>query len=85
MSTTEIILLSVYIIGIPIWMLVEKKWLPYEEGEYTIEFDGAHEITPEMHRDNAIARSVIWPFCLAALVLLSPIVLLNKLAEKCGL
>ena len=84
MSTTGIILLSIYIIGVPIWMFIEKKYIPYQEGEYTIEFDRAYEVTPEMHKTDAIARSVMWPLCAAFVIVLLPVVLLEALYEKIG-
>ena len=69
---TEALLIVGYIVGIVVWMRVEKRFFPYEDGEYTIEFDGAHEITEEIHNDRAIGRSIIWPFCLFAILLLLP-------------
>ena len=77
-----IILIVIYIVGIIIWMKIEKKYFPYEEGDYTIEFDGAHEITPEIHDNNAICRSVLWPLCLTVIIVLLPIKLLNIIFEK---
>lgn len=82
MSTTGIVLLSIYIIGIPIWMLIEKKYFPYKKGEYTIEFDGAHEITPDIHKVRAVTRSALWPMCAAVVIVLSPLALLLALYEK---
>lgn len=51
-----IILIVIYIIGVIIWMKIEKKYFPYEKGDYTIEFDGAHKITPEIYNCNVQAR-----------------------------
>lgn len=70
---TEALLIVGYIVGIIVWMRVEKKFFPYEEGEYTIEFDGAHEITEEMHNVKAIERSIIWPICLSFILVFLPI------------
>lgn len=77
-----IILIAIYIIGVIIWMKIEKKYFPYEEGEYTIEFDGAHEITPEIHDDNAICRSILWPLFLVIIIVLFPIVLIQMIYHK---
>ena len=85
----KMIPLIVYLIGIPIWMWIEIKYMPYEEGEYSIEFDGAHEITPEIHKDMAICRSILWPLCAAFILVLLPLKLAQniyeKLEELCGL
>ena len=79
---TEALLIVGYIVGIIVWMRFEKKFFPYEEGEYTIEFDGAHEITEEMHNDRAIERSIIWPICLSLILVLLPFRALIWLFEK---
>lgn len=82
MTELEITLLVIYLVGIVVWMLVEKKFNPYEEGEYKIEFDGAHEVTPEMHDDDAICRSVLWPLCLAFIIALLPFTIAIWLYNK---
>ena len=63
-------------------MKIEKKYFPYKEGEYTIEFDGPHEITPEIHNDNAVCRSVLWPLCLCIIIAVLPIKLLQIIYNK---
>ena len=78
----SIILIVIYIVGIIIWMKIEKKYFPYKEGEYTIEFDGAHEITPEIHDDNAMCRSVLWPLYLAIIIVLLPFKLVDIIYNK---
>ena len=77
-----IILIVIYIIGVIIWIKIEKKYFPYEEGEYTIEFDGAHEMTPEIHDDNAMCRSALWPLVLTVILVLLPVVLIQKIYDK---
>ena len=76
------ILLAVYVIGIPIWMWVEKKFFPFEEGEYRIEFDGPHEVTPELWQIEVISRSFMWPIVLAFIIIIFPMRLADKLFEK---
>lgn len=77
MSLTILLIIVIYIIGLLIWIAIEKKCFPYKEGDYTIEFDGAHEITPEMHESNAIARSILWPICLVFIVALLPVIIIR--------
>ena len=77
-----IVLIVIYILGVVIWMKIEKKYFPYEEGDYTIEFDGAHEITPEMHDNDAIYRSMIWPCFLGCLIVLLPLKLIDIIYNK---
>ena len=81
MTELDMTLLVAYIVGIFVWMLVEKRFFPYEEGEYTIEFDGAHEITPDMHKDRSICRSILWPLCLAFIIVMLPLVALEKIYD----
>ena len=75
------ILLAVYVLGIPLWMWIEKKFFPFKEGEYTIDFDCIQEITPEMWKNNVIARSVIWPLCVTVGIVLFPFWLLDKIFD----
>lgn len=75
------VLLAIYIIGIPIWIFVEKKFFPFEEGNYKIEFDGAHEITPEVWKCDVEARAVIWPLCLVVIIMLLPCKLIDIIFE----
>lgn len=77
-----IILIVIYIVGIIVWMKIEKKYFPYEEGEYTIEFDGANEITPEMHDDNVKARTILWPLFLFFIIGLIPFKLINIIYHR---
>ena len=72
----------IYLVGAVIWYFVERKWFPYQEGEYTIDFDGAHELTIPMQRDNRLCRVLLWPLPLAAFVILSPIALIARIFEK---
>ena len=74
-------LLAIYIVGIPVWIWAEKKFAPFEEGDYTIEFDGAHEITPDIWKSRVCARAALWPICIAVIVALFPIVLIDKIFE----
>lgn len=76
------ILLVVYILGIPCWIWMEKRFFPFQEGDYTIEYDGAHEITPEVWRCNVCARAAIWPLCVACIIALLPAVIIDRLFEK---
>ena len=76
------ILLAIYIIGIPIWIFVEKKFFPFKDGDYTIEFDGAHEITPEIWQCDVEARAALWPLCLAIIIILFPCKLIDIIFEK---
>lgn len=76
------ILLAVYVLGVPCWIWMEKRFLPFQEGDYTIDFDGAHEITPEMWKSNVCARAFIWPVCIAFAVILLPVVAIDKLFDK---
>ena len=82
MSNAEILLTILYIVGIFMWMLIEKKFLPYEKGEYTIELWGAEEITEDIHNVRAVCRSILWPLCLAFIIMMLPVVLLNKIFEN---
>ena len=59
MNTTEILLCILYIVGIFMWMMVEKIFFPYEEGEYTMELWGPEEITEDIHNWRAVCRSVL--------------------------
>lgn len=43
---------------------------------------GVEEITEDTHNGRAVCRSVLWPLCLAFIILILPIVLLNKIFEK---
>lgn len=76
------ILIAVYIIGIPCWIWMEKRFSPFQEGDYTIEYDGAHEITPEVWRCDVCTRAGLWPLCIVAIVVLLPVVVIDKLFEK---
>ena len=63
-------------------MKIEDKYFPYKEGDYTIEFDGAHKITPEIHEGNIMCRSTLWPLMLTIILALLPIVLIHKIYNK---
>ena len=78
------IILAIYIVGIPCWIWFEKKFWPFEEGDYHIEFDGAHEITPEVWKCDVCARAGLWPLCIAVFVVMSPIILIDKLFDSIG-
>ena len=82
MNKTGIILLIIYVIGVIIFLFIFKKYLPYKEGEYRIEFDGAFPVTEDMHNDDNILRAIIWPLIVALLIALSPIVILKYLYNK---
>lgn len=82
MNKIDIILLIIYVIGVIIFLLVFKKYLPYKEGEYRIDFDGAFPVTEDMHNDDNILRAIIWPLIVALLIALSPIVILKYLYNK---
>ena len=82
MSNAGILLTVLYIVGIFIWMLIEKKFFPYEEEEYTIEWWGVEEITEDIHNGRAILRSALWPLCLVFIIIMIPVVLLSKIFEK---
>lgn len=82
MNKTGIILLIIYVIGVIIFLFVFKKYLPYKEGEYRLEFYGMHPVTEDMHDDDNIVRAVTWPIIVALLISLSPIVLLKHLYNK---
>lgn len=82
MTKEEICVLVLYIVGIFIWMKIEKIFFPYKEGEYTIEWWGAEEITEDIHKGRAVCRSVLWPLCFAFIIMMLPIVLLDKIFEK---
>lgn len=75
------IFLAVYIIGIPCWVWFEKKFFPFHEEDYHIEYDGAHEITPEVWKCDVCARASIWPLVIAFFVAMLPIILLDKLFD----
>ena len=76
------ILLAVYILGIPCWILMEKQFFPFQDGEYTIEYDGVHEITPEVWKCDVCGRAPIWPLCVAFIVILLPIAVIDRLFDK---
>lgn len=75
------ILLTVYIVGIPCWIWIEKRFFPWKEGDYTIDFDGAHEITPEVWQCDVCARAGLWPLVLAFIIVLLPFKLIDILFE----
>ena len=81
-SKVGMILLIIYVIGIIISLFIFKKYLPYEEGEYTIEFDGAYPVTKDMHDNDNILRAIIWPLIVAFLIAFSPIMILKYLYNK---
>lgn len=70
-----ILIIVIYVVGVLVWMKLEKRYNPWEEGEYHLEFDGAHLIDPELHNEESVMRSVLWPLCLVFLVVLSPILI----------
>lgn len=76
------IILAIYILIIPLWIWIEKRFFPFKEGDYTIEFDGAHEITPEIWQCDVEARAALWPICVAVIIVLLPFKLLNVIFEK---
>ena len=78
----ETLLIAGYIVGIVVWMKIEKKYFPYEEGEYTMEYDGAHEITEEMHNNRSIERSILWPLCVSVILVFLPIKAIIWLFDK---
>lgn len=63
-------------------MKVEKKYFPYQEGDYTFEYGEAIEITPEMHDCDAQARAVLWPLCLCFIIVLLPLKLIDIIYNK---
>ena len=76
------IILVIYILIIPLWMWMEKRFFPFKEGDYTIEFDGAHEITPEMWQCDVETRAMLWPLCLVVIIILLPFKLIDIIFEK---
>jgi hypothetical protein len=76
------ILLITYVIGIIISLFIFKKYLPYEEGEYTIEFDGVHPVTKDMHDVDNVMRAIIWPLIVCFLIAMSPMIILRYLYGK---
>lgn len=76
------LLVLIYIIGLLIWIKIEKKYFPYKEGDYTIEFDGAHEITSEEHNANAKIRSILWPLFLCIVIVFLFVKLINIVNDK---
>lgn len=78
----EWILLVVYILGIPCSIWIEKRFFPFQKGGYTIEFDGVHEITKEVWKCNVCARGFLWPVYVAFIIVLLPLVAVDRLFEK---
>ena len=74
-------ILFLYILGIPCWIWIEKKYFPFREGDYHIEFDGAHEITPDIWKTEVCARAGLWPLCVLFIIVLSPISVIDKLFD----
>lgn len=79
---TWFLYIMIYILGAIIWYLIEKKFFPYEEGYYKIEFDGAHEQTIDMQRDDRMARCILWPLTAGFMLTILPIVLLTRVFKK---
>lgn len=82
MNKIGIILLIIYIIGIIIFLFIFKKYLPYEEGECRIDFDGMHPVTEDMHDNDNVCRAIMWPLIVALIIALSPILILKHLYNK---
>ena len=76
------IILVIYILVIPLWIWVEKRFFPFEEGDYHIDFDGAHEITPEIWQCDVETRAALWPICVAFIIVLLPFKLLDIIFER---
>jgi len=76
------LLILIYIIGLLIWIKIEKKYLPYKKGDYTIEQGEIIEITPEMHKCDAIVRSILWPICLAFTIITLLLMIINIIYKK---
>lgn len=76
-----LIFIAVYAIGIPCWVAFEKRAFPYEDGDYTIDCDGAREVTRDMWKDDVKCRAVVWPVCAAFLAILLPFMLLDILFD----
>lgn len=76
------ILLVVYILGIPCWIWMEKRFFPFQKGDYTLDYDRVDEITPEVWKYHVCARASFWPLCLAVVIILLPVVIIDKLFDK---
>ena len=61
---------------------MEKRFFPFQEGDYTIEYDGAHEITPEIWQCKVEARASLWPICVAVIIVSLPFKLLDIIFER---
>lgn len=71
----------IYIVGLIIAAIVIPKILPYKEGMWRIEYEGAYPITEEMHKNDNLIRIIIWPILLIALIILFPIAIIGRLID----
>ena len=77
-----IILSIVYILGILCHIWIEKKFFPFEEGDYELDWDGPHEETEEMWKAKVCTRALLWPIVLAFVVVMLPIVIVDIIIDK---
>lgn len=78
----ELILLAVYILGIPYWIWMEKRFFPFQEGDCAFDFCEIYEITLETWRCDVCTRAFLWPLCVAFIIIILPIIVINKLFDK---
>lgn len=68
-----------YVIGIPCWVWLEKKFLPWNDGDYCFDDNGeAYEEIREMWRDEVCTRAILWPLYLCAIIIMIPFMLVEK-------
>ncbi len=75
-------LLILYVIGVPCWVWFEKKFLPWNDGDYCFDDNGeVYEETREMWMDEVCARAILWPLCLCAIIIMIPFMLVEKIFD----
>lgn len=75
--------LIIYFVGVILAAIVMPKLFPYQEGDWELFGGEAHLIDEEQHKSNNAARVMLWPLCLAVLVILLPIKLLYSFCDIC--
>lgn len=74
--------IAVYAIGFVAWYFIERRFFPYEEGAFSIDFDGPHEQTIDMQRDDRLMHCILWPLFACVFIVLGPLALLTRIFEK---
>ena len=77
-----IAILLYFVIAI-IYIIIGSITFKPLEGDYEIDMDGnAYERDEETQRSEMVARGLLWPISLSIIVIMSPIVLVDRLSKK---